>query len=200
MTIAKSILLTVVLSFPLPVHADGPMEQCRSFFMHGQYELAVSPCTRAAEQGDVNARNWLGLIYFKGKGVERDYVQAVHWRRMAAEQGDMVGQFTLARMYEQGLGVPQDYQAAIFWYRKAESQGSAEARYSLGGLYKEGRGVRKNLVKAYVWYSLAADGGMYLAAGARDQLKKELTPQQLRSAEQAAAREKAKSRQTEKDT
>ena len=191
MTIAKSILLAVALSFPLTAQADSPMDQCRSFFLHGQYDLAIAPCIRAAEQGNVNAQNWLGLQYFKGKGVVVDYGQAFKWRRMAAEQGNRVGQFTLGRMYEQGMGVARDYQAANSWYRKAAAQGSSDAQYSLGGLYKEGRGVSKDLVKAYIWYSLATNQGMYLAKVTRDQLKNELTPEQLQRAEHTVDQSKA---------
>jgi TPR repeat protein len=42
---------------------------------------------KAAEQGNVNAQFWLGLMYRCGKGVQKDDVEAAKWFCMAAEQG-----------------------------------------------------------------------------------------------------------------
>jgi TPR repeat protein len=194
MTIAKIVLGTGVLLFPLLTLAASPGEQCRDHFVHGRYMLAVQPCTVAAEQGDLNAQNWLGLIFFKGKGVAQDYKQSFKWRRLAAEQGDSVAQFNLGRMYELGLGVEQDYGRAIFWYRKSIDQGNADAQYSMASLYRGGKGVARNKVMAYAWYSLAADQGLYLAVEPRDSLQQTLSSEELMSAEQTIKRLKTAGR------
>ncbi len=191
MTIVKSIVLAGVLVFPLTAHGATPVEKCRNHFLHGQYDLAVQPCTKAAEQGDLNAQHWLGLIFSKGKGIPQDYGQAVKWRRLAAEQGDAVGQFNLGRMYEQGLGVQQDYKAAFGWYEKAVAQGNADAQYSMGSLYRKGKGVEQDTILAYTWYSLAVDQGLLLAVEPKEKLESELTPAQLKSAQQAVEKFKS---------
>jgi TPR repeat protein/alpha-tubulin suppressor-like RCC1 family protein len=41
----------------------------------------------AAEQGSVEAYYRLGVCYYHGEGVERDYVEALKWIRKASEQG-----------------------------------------------------------------------------------------------------------------
>ena len=40
-----------------------------------------------AENGDAEAQNNLGSMYFHGKGVELDYKKAVEWYIRSAEQG-----------------------------------------------------------------------------------------------------------------
>ena len=41
-----------------------------------------------AEQGDAPAQTRLGLIYYIGEGVERDYAETVKWWRAAAAKGN----------------------------------------------------------------------------------------------------------------
>ncbi|MDR1826866.1 MAG: sel1 repeat family protein, partial [Methylobacteriaceae bacterium] len=41
----------------------------------------------AAEQGDADAQNNLGVLYLNGLGVARNDADAVMWFGMAAEQG-----------------------------------------------------------------------------------------------------------------
>jgi TPR repeat protein len=43
------------------------------------------------EQGDVNARTLLGLIYLEGRGVEPSSVEAHTWFNLAAADGDSEG-------------------------------------------------------------------------------------------------------------
>jgi TPR repeat protein len=186
MTIAKKILTLLVLFAPFPAHGSDSFALCRTLFQQGQYAMAVSSCTEAAEKGNLDAQLWLGLIYTKGKGVPQDYARALKWKKMAAMQGDPTAEFTYGRMFEQGLGVRQDYQEALKWYKKAVAKGNAEARYSLGSLYSKGHGVKKDPVRAYAWYMLAADQGMYLAEEARDRLKQRMSAEQLVQAQKLA--------------
>ncbi|MBQ2885264.1 MAG: sel1 repeat family protein [Alphaproteobacteria bacterium] len=69
----------------------------------------------------------LGYCYFHGKGVEKNYSEAVKWYRKAAERGLSTAQYNLAQCYEFGLGIQEDYTEAIKWYRKAAEQGSKQA-------------------------------------------------------------------------
>jgi len=86
----------------------------------------------AAELGDAEAQYWLGDFYALGRGVRRDFDEAVGWYRKAAEQGEPRAQFALGRAYETGGGrLEQDYTEATHWYRKAADQGHPEARARL---------------------------------------------------------------------
>ena len=59
------------------------------------YQQAVQWYRKAAEQGNADAQNNLGLMYANGQGVKQDYQQAVQWFRKAAEQGDASAQINL---------------------------------------------------------------------------------------------------------
>ena len=50
------------------------------------YEEALS-LQKVAEQGQVEAQFKLGLLYFNGEGVPKDFVRAAEWFRKAAGQG-----------------------------------------------------------------------------------------------------------------
>ena len=58
-----------------------------------------------AEQGDLNAQCWLAYMYDNGKGVTRNFKEAIRWYRMAAEQSDAWAQYGLGNMYDKGKGV-----------------------------------------------------------------------------------------------
>jgi TPR repeat protein len=188
MTIAKHVLAALVLITPVTTHGGQSFPLCRSLVQQGEYALAAAPCTKAAEEGSLDAQNWLGLMYTKGKGVAQDYRQALKWKKMAAMQGDPVAEFTYGRMFEQGLGVRKDPAKAMAWYRKAAAQGNIDAWYSIGSLYLKGEGTAKDPVQALAWYTLAADQGMYLAEEAKEKLEKTLTNEQQRRAAKLAHR------------
>lgn len=48
------------------------------------------------------------MLYFEGKGVHKDYVEAAKWFRRAANQGRAEAQQNLGGMYSRGQGVPQN--------------------------------------------------------------------------------------------
>jgi TPR repeat protein len=105
----------------------------------------------------------LGVMYIKGKGVEKDAVQAVSWSRKAAVQGYANAQQNLGLLYENGDGVEKDSIEAVCLYRKAAVQGSMEAQAGLGRMYSRGEGVEKDSVQAVHWYLQAAGQGYALA-------------------------------------
>ena len=49
--------------------------------------------TKPAEQGDVTAQSFLGIMYYDGEGVSQDYKKALHWFTKAAEQGDATSKY-----------------------------------------------------------------------------------------------------------
>ena len=89
---------------------------------------------KAAEQGEADAENDLGLMYLKGRGVPQDLAQANAWFRKAAEQGEAEAQRNLGAMYAQGQGVPRDSVEAYKWYTLAASHlDDAQGRKALAG-------------------------------------------------------------------
>ncbi len=57
-------------------------------YKQGDYATALREWNPLAKQGDANAQNNLGFMYYKGHGVPQDYAEAVKWFRKAAEQGN----------------------------------------------------------------------------------------------------------------
>src|SRR5208282_1312067 len=93
-----------------------------------------------ADQGNAVAQIYLGAMYRDGKGMAKDYSQAVAWFRKAADQGDFVTPINIAGMYLHGLGVPQDYTQAARWYRRDADKGDDFAQNKLGVMYANGLG------------------------------------------------------------
>jgi len=89
-------------------------------------------------------------MYSQGKGVPRDYPEAVRWYRKAADQGYAKAQYDLGNMYSQGKGVPQDYAEAARWYRKAADQGDTRAQRILGLRTRPGAPTKMYLSLAFV--------------------------------------------------
>jgi TPR repeat protein len=64
----------------------------------GDAVQAVVWYRKAAEQGDAQAQNNLGVMYQNGRGVAHDDAQAVFWYRKAAVQGNTDAQRNLHQM------------------------------------------------------------------------------------------------------
>ena len=113
----------------------------------------------AAEQGDAESQNRVGVYYADGVGVSQDQAEAFKWHRLAAEQGHAIAQINVGSSYEHGEGVTEDHAEALKWYSLAAEQGHAVAQFDLGNCYYNGVGVRKDHVEAVKWYQLAAEQG-----------------------------------------
>ena len=61
----------------------------------------------------------LGDIYLHGKGVEKNYAEALQWYRKAAEQDSGMAYYKIACCYEQGLGVEKNPEEARKYFLKA---------------------------------------------------------------------------------
>ena len=66
------------------------------------HALAATWVSKAAEQGDVTAQGFLGVLYPAGKGVEQDDALAVAWWEKAAVGDDVPSQFNLGLGYLKG--------------------------------------------------------------------------------------------------
>lgn len=130
---------------------------------HSEPKNIVESYIDAANGGDADAQFQLGLIYFDGKAVKEDLLQAASWMRKAAEAGLPAAQFNIGLMYAHGAGVKQDHAEAAKWLRKAAEQGWRDAQTELGFAYTNGRGVDKNLTEAFHWFRAAAEQGNAVA-------------------------------------
>lgn len=95
-------------------------------------EELIEEVKRHATLGDAQAQEALGVMYYLGEGVPKDYQQAFEWFKKAAVQGNSEAQFNLGVMCAKGQGVRQDYHQAFEWYIMAADKGNARAQSNLG--------------------------------------------------------------------
>ncbi|MDA8000132.1 MAG: sel1 repeat family protein, partial [Alphaproteobacteria bacterium] len=145
-------------------------------YRKGDYATALQEWEPLAEQGYVEAQNFLGRMYRYGEGVAQSHETSAMWYERAddaslkgnyatalrewesfAEQGHALAQFFLGMMYREGVRVAQSYEDAAGWYRRAAEQGYAPAQFALGRSYHFGHGVSQNYETAAEWYRRAAE-------------------------------------------
>ena len=110
-----------------------------------------------ADPRDPDAQFNIGMKYYRGDGVAKDYGKAAQWFGNAADQGHATGQWYLALLYFNGYGLPKDQKQAIHWSRKAAESGNQIAQYNLGWRFNLGEGVPQDYVQAEMWYRKAAE-------------------------------------------
>ena len=83
----------------------------------------VDDCLVRAERGNSSAQYNLGVLYDNGRGVRKDYKEAVKWYRKSAEQGHDLAQYYLGEMYYRGQGVRKNKSMAHMYWNIAAVSG-----------------------------------------------------------------------------
>lgn len=104
--------LMLLLLF-LPVLSFGS-ESDKQFIEETQVE---------ADQGNAEARYWLGGMYDLGIGAPKDDKEAVKWFRLAADKWNAEAQYWIGGKYGKGQGVPKDNVLAYMWVNIAGANG-----------------------------------------------------------------------------
>jgi TPR repeat protein len=79
----------------------------------------------------------------------------------------------------------RDYDGALKILRPLAEQGDPAAQYQLGYMYLYGQGLPKNYAEAWFWLTIASNAsppdpkGAVTAAAGRNQILKNLTPEQI---------------------
>ncbi len=121
---------------------------------------------------------------------QRDYNTAFNLYLPLAEQGDQEAQYALGQMYSKGLGTEQDVATAAIWYEKAADQGHLLSQVQVGRIYFL---ITNELVKAHKWLNVITlrkiEGAKKLqlfAKQMRNDIAKEMTPEEIKQAEKEA--------------
>ena len=137
-----------------------------------------------AVQGNAEAQNNLGKLYFLGQNVPQNTTTAREWFEKSAAQGNADAQSNLGFLYEKAQG---DYAKAREWYEKASAQRHAAALSNLGWMYANGQGVPQDYVRAYMWWSLAVAYSTSKEEESEesilDKLARRMTPAQIAEAQ-----------------
>ena len=111
--------------------AEELLEVAEELYAQDRIDEAVDIWKRLAEKGVIFAQYRLGVCYYDGEGVARNYAEAVKWYKKAAELGDTDAMLCLGRMYERGEGAVKDLYEARGWFEKAFEKGVECAAYCL---------------------------------------------------------------------
>lgn len=113
----------------------------------------------AAEAGNVEAMNLLGVLYTLGTLVPRDYSLALYWFQKAVDGGSDDAMNNLGTIYLFGIGVSHDYVSALRWYERSAARGNAHSMYSVAVMADKGLGTARDLRLARAMYLKAAEAG-----------------------------------------
>lgn len=126
---------------------------------------AVRWFRKSTETGYAAGPYFLAQMYQDGRGVERDYAEAVRlFEQARLDRGDgvhkgLVGMATnrLAYFYLNGWGVSKDVTQGLQLLRAAAAEKNMGAMYGLGNIYEHGIGVAQNYGTAIEYYQQAAE-------------------------------------------
>ncbi|MDB5804906.1 MAG: hypothetical protein JWN73_2228 [Betaproteobacteria bacterium] len=176
----KKIIVAIIFALGLHASAMAGFTEGANAYNARNYELALKEITPLAKAGHADSQHLLGLMYYMGRGVPRDYPQALVWHRKAALQGKADAQYVVGAMYYTGNSVPQDQKTAVSWFRKAAEQGHAEAQHALGLMYRyHVAGMPQDVVIAYMLWNLASASGNANATEQRASIARQMTQEQI---------------------
>jgi hypothetical protein len=109
--------------------AEGLYNRARGWFDKGKQAQGIQCLKEAATLGYANAQCDLGVMYFKGTGIQKNEEEGVKWFKKAADQNFDMGQFNYGfAMLKKG-----NKEIAYEYLKKAAEQGYADAKHILGG-------------------------------------------------------------------
>ena len=154
-----------------------------------------------AKQGNASAQFELGVMYYKGEEVSKDYLKSFKWFQKAADSGLPEAQFNLGLLVSKGHGVDKNLSVALKWFQKAAEQDYPQAQFNLGVMYAQAEGVTRNNIKAYAWLILAVENGYKPAKTNLLYLNKTMTSYEIQNAVEEAEniRESIKRKKTKTD-
>jgi hypothetical protein len=107
-----------------------------------------------AKFGDVKSQLELGLMYYKGKEIERNIEKSIHWLEKACKNENTTAMYYLGCINQ---FIKKNYVEAAKLYEKAANRGQVDAQRALGDLYLSGKGVQGEPKKSLYWFTLAAE-------------------------------------------
>ena len=121
----KSLLLLLITGALAACSESGDP---RRAFDGGDFPRSYQLAKTAATAGDPKAMNLLGVHYYLGVGVSRDFASARRWFESAARKNNADAQCNLAILYLRGLGGAQDFMWAYAWFERALASGNTRAQ------------------------------------------------------------------------
>ncbi len=120
-----------LLKGPAQVVAEAKYDMVNVYRKDGRIDADLQKATmaqiRAADKGDAESQYLVGVMLYKGQGMNKDYPKAAKYIKLSADQGYANAQVALGIMYYKGKGVPKDIVSAYQWTNLAAMQGNEKA-------------------------------------------------------------------------
>ena len=116
------------------------------------FDFIVGLYLTAIGEGNADAMNDLGALYYDGRGCGQDFTRAVCYYDMAAKAGSRQAQENLGYCYYYGRNVPVDYEKAFRYFALGAFDGHLISLYKIGDMYRNGHYVEKNPKEAFAIY------------------------------------------------
>ncbi len=127
----KTILTLFITIAFLQMTACSKETDPKKAFDSGDFETAFNLWAPLAENGDADAQNYLGILYYLGFGIQKDYKKALEWYERSARAGHADAQRNYGDMINFGRGMQKDNYKAYKWYFAASQQGNERAKRQL---------------------------------------------------------------------
>ncbi|MBQ7306917.1 MAG: SEL1-like repeat protein [Clostridia bacterium] len=132
-------------------------------FDNGKYKKATALFKKFAKTNNATSLYYLGLIYYKGLEVEKDYSKAFEYFSKASSLGNVDGIFYEGLCYYLGNGINQSYPKAFELFDKGATKSHPLSLNYLGECYLEGMGTTKDTKKAFKLFTEASEYNLDLA-------------------------------------
>lgn len=120
--------------------------------MKSNYQKIFEDMKRDAENGDMDAAEFIGKAYMNGEGCEKDYDKAIKYLTIAANAGCVGAAYNLVVIYLMGDKLSENKDKVIYYIKMVVMHDLAEER-------SKGRSERQRLnsekVSGYRVYTLA---------------------------------------------
>lgn len=110
--------------------ALADVEKGRQLMEQSRFKEAMVEFLPAAQAGNADAEELIGVMYAMGLGVERDDRRAFEWYLRASMKGHPGAQSGVGWYYEVGRGVGVDLVRAYMWYVLSAIGGDPDAAIS----------------------------------------------------------------------
>ena len=131
-------LLIILVVAGLFVSAGSASETQKLFdagltaYQKEDYPAALKAFLSAAEKGHAGAQRRLGVCYYEGRGVGKDWNEAFRWFYEAAKRDDPDALYRLGLCYEHAVGTDRDMERALICWGRAAKSGHADAQCKVG--------------------------------------------------------------------
>ena len=118
--------------------ARAGLEEGLKAMMASDFETALAEFLPAAQAGNADAEEFIGVLYAMGLGVERDDQRAFEWYLRASLKGHPGAQSGIGWYYEIGRGMPApDLVRGYLWYVLSTIGGDPDAAISQEEIIKK---------------------------------------------------------------